>query len=50
MPAIAVKAVALGDILDGGVPGRPSDHTVTVCDLCGLGVEDAAMAELAMST
>lgn len=36
----------LGQIVAGTVPGRGSDAEITVADLTGLGVEDAAMANL----
>ena len=29
-------------------PGRTSDQDLTVVDLCGLGIQDAAMAQLVM--
>lgn len=43
------RAVGLGAILAGQAPGRLSPDDLTVTDLCGLGVEDAAMAQLVMS-
>ncbi|MFQ5536265.1 MAG: ornithine cyclodeaminase family protein [Gemmatimonadota bacterium] len=36
----------LGQIVDGARPGREGDETI-VCDLTGVGVQDAAIAELA---
>lgn len=41
-------AVTLGDILDGAHPGRSTlpSGAVTVCDLTGIGAQDAAMGEL----
>jgi ornithine cyclodeaminase len=36
----------LGEIILGRKPGRQADHEVTVADLTGLGVQDAAMAGL----
>lgn len=36
----------LGDIAAGRKPGRESDSEITIADLTGLGVEDAAMANL----
>lgn len=38
----------LGDIVVGRIPGRTSDHQIIVCDLTGVGVQDAAIAELAL--
>jgi ornithine cyclodeaminase/alanine dehydrogenase-like protein (mu-crystallin family) len=38
----------LGDILIGRRPGRTDDLEVTVVDLTGVGVLDAAVAELAL--
>lgn len=37
----------LGDVVRGRIPGRRSEHEITVCDLTGVGVQDAAIAELA---
>lgn len=37
----------LGHILLGASPGRESDDETIVCDLTGVGVQDAAIAELA---
>ena len=48
-PAEQPRAVDLGDVLAGVKPGRTSDLQISVCDLCGLGIQDAAMAELVMS-
>jgi ornithine cyclodeaminase/alanine dehydrogenase-like protein (mu-crystallin family) len=36
----------LGEIAAGAKPGRTGDDELTVADLTGLGVEDAAMANL----
>lgn len=38
----------LGDVVTGKKPGREGDELI-VCDLTGVGVQDAAMAELAYS-
>jgi len=43
------RAVNLGDVLTGAAEGRQSDADITVTDLCGLGIQDVAMAELVMS-
>lgn len=32
------------------VPGRAGPDQITLADLCGLGVEDAAMADLVMAS
>lgn len=37
----------LGDVIDGRVAGRTSDEQITVCDLTGVGVQDAAVGALA---
>jgi len=47
-PGEAARAINLGDLLSGTQPGRADASQITVCDLCGLGVEDAAMAELVL--
>ena len=38
----------LGDLIIGQAPGRTSDDQITVCDLTGVGVQDAAIASLAL--
>lgn len=40
--------VELGDVVTGRVPGRTDDEEVTIADLCGLGIEDTAMANLVL--
>jgi len=47
-PAQVERAVDLGDVLTGRESGRSHDDDITVVDLCGLGVQDAAMAQLVM--
>ncbi|HEX4815955.1 MAG TPA: hypothetical protein VFV66_24680 [Nonomuraea sp.] len=37
------RLVALGDVLAGTVPGRTSPADITIADLTGLGVQDAAV-------
>jgi len=37
----------LGEIITGNKPGRESDKQITVCDLTGVGVQDAAIARFA---
>lgn len=39
----------LGEVILGRVPGRQDDRQITVCDLTGVGVQDAAIAQLALS-
>src|SRR5579862_201796 len=39
-------AVTLGELLEGVAPGRRSDDDITVADLTGVGVQDAAIAAL----
>lgn len=37
----------LGAVIDGTIAGRTSDDQITVCDLTGVGVQDAAVGGLA---
>lgn len=39
----------LGEITSGRAPGRRSEREITVCDLTGTGVQDTAIAHLALS-
>jgi ornithine cyclodeaminase len=41
------EIVELGDLTSGRHPGRTSGSQITVCDLTGVGVQDAAIATLA---
>ena len=41
--------VELGAVLTGQAVGRTTVDQVTIVDLCGLGIQDAAMAELVMA-
>jgi ectoine utilization protein EutC len=41
------EIVELGDITSGRHPGRTAESQITVCDLTGVGVQDAAIATLA---
>jgi len=41
------EVVELGELTSGRHPGRTDDLQVTVCDLTGVGVQDAAIATLA---
>ncbi len=45
LPVHAVYA-ELGHIVEGDVPGRAGDETI-ICDLTGVGAQDAAIAEVA---
>jgi ornithine cyclodeaminase len=38
----------LGDVVSGAAAGRQSDDDITVCDLTGTGVQDTAIATLAL--
>ena len=38
----------LGEVIIGQIPGRTDEHQITVCDLTGVGVQDAAIALLAL--
>ncbi|MEM9518162.1 MAG: hypothetical protein AAGA37_02495 [Actinomycetota bacterium] len=48
-PALQTAAVALGDVLTGRAAGRMHDRQRIVSDHCGLGVQDAAIAELVLA-
>ncbi|MEH0533007.1 ornithine cyclodeaminase family protein [Streptomyces stelliscabiei] len=39
----------LGEVLAGSAPGRESDEEITICKLIGLGVQDLAAAEVALT-
>jgi ornithine cyclodeaminase len=41
--------VPLGEIAAGRVPGRGSDDQITVADLTGLGIQDAAVANMVVT-
>jgi ornithine cyclodeaminase len=41
-------AVTLGELLEGVAQGRVSDEDITVADLTGVGVQDAAIATLVL--
>jgi ornithine cyclodeaminase len=38
----------LGQVVDGQIPGRENDGEIIVCDLTGVGAQDAAIAEVAL--
>lgn len=38
----------LGDVITGRIPGRTTDNQVIVCDLTGVGVQDAAITSLVL--
>lgn len=38
----------LGDVIVGQIPGRTADDQIIVCDLTGVGVQDAAIAGLVL--
>jgi ornithine cyclodeaminase/alanine dehydrogenase-like protein (mu-crystallin family) len=42
------NAVTLGELLEGVAPGRVGDEDITVADLTGVGVQDAAIATLVL--
>lgn len=42
------SVVELGELTTGKTPGRTGDRQVTVCDLTGTGVQDTAIARLAL--
>ena len=39
----------LGEVVAGAAPGRPSEEAVTIADLTGLGVQDTAIADHALT-
>jgi ornithine cyclodeaminase len=39
----------IGEVVAGRAPGRRSPDEITVCDLTGVGVQDTAIAALAVS-
>ena len=41
--------IELGELTSGRVPGRQSAEEITVCDLTGTGVQDTAIASLALT-
>ena len=41
--------IELGELTSGRAPGRQSDEEITVCDLTGTGVQDTAIASLALA-
>ena len=43
------RVITLGDVLTGRRPGRTSDRQISVADLCGLGAQDATIAELVVA-
>lgn len=49
-PTARAKAVDLGDVLTGVADGRSNSEQITVVDLCGLGVQDAAVADVVMAS
>jgi len=44
----ADDVVTLGELLEGAAPGRATDEEITVADLTGVGVQDAAIAALVL--
>lgn len=50
VPQHRPRALGLPELVAGRVPGRTGADQITVADLCGLGVEDAAMADLVMGS
>ena len=46
--ALLAATKELGDVILGKHPGRTAADQVIVCDLTGVGVQDAAIASLAL--
>lgn len=42
--AVRERAISFADLAAGLVPGRTAQHQITVADLCGIGIYDAAIA------
>jgi ectoine utilization protein EutC len=42
------RVCELGDVISGKLPGRTNEAEITVCDLTGTGVQDTAIATLAL--
>ena len=43
-----VKFTEIGDIISGSKKGRKNDQEITICDLTGTGIQDTAIARLAL--
>ncbi|MBG76944.1 MAG: cyclodeaminase [Pelagibacteraceae bacterium] len=43
-----VKFTEIGDIVSGSKKGRKNDQEITICDLTGTGIQDTAIARLAL--
>ncbi|MBI5878692.1 MAG: ornithine cyclodeaminase family protein [Chloroflexi bacterium] len=43
---LAERVVELGAVVSGCAPGRTNSHELIICDLTGVGVQDAAVAAL----
>jgi len=46
---VRARAITLGDVLTDRRPGRTSNDQISVADLCGLGVQDATIAEMVVA-
>ncbi|MDH3467768.1 MAG: ornithine cyclodeaminase family protein, partial [Gammaproteobacteria bacterium] len=44
----AAGVAELGDLTTGRIVGRERDDAITICDLTGTGVQDTAIARVAM--
>ena len=42
------KYAELGEVIAGTAPGRKSDTDLIICDLTGTGIQDTAIADLAL--
>jgi ornithine cyclodeaminase len=47
--SVRARAVTLGEVLTDRRPGRTTDEQITVADLCGLGAQDAVIAEVVVA-
>ena len=42
------KFTEIGEIINGSKKGRENDEDITICDLTGTGIQDTAIARLAL--
>ncbi len=47
--ANTASVVEIAELVSGNTPGRTSDDQITICDLTGTGVQDTAIASLALN-
>ncbi len=47
--SLRIRELRAGSLTSGKVTGRQSEDEITVCDLTGTGVQDTAIAALALT-